>query len=82
MLSPPPLQDKTWLSPRWHKWISDLFAALGVAVKLPNHTVSTLPDAAKNTYGLVIVTDEAGGCVPAFSDGTNWRRVTDRNIVS
>lgn len=28
------------------------------------------------------VRDEAGGSVPAFFDGTDWRRVTDRAIVS
>lgn len=27
-------------------------------------------------------TDEAGGAVPIFYDGTNWRRVTDRAVVS
>jgi hypothetical protein len=27
-------------------------------------------------------TDETGGAVPVFSDGTNWRRVTDRAIIS
>lgn len=32
--------------------------------------------------GMVMVSDETGGRVPAFSDGTNWRRVTDRNIIS
>lgn len=26
--------------------------------------------------------DEAGGAVIAFSDGSNWRRVTDRAFVS
>jgi hypothetical protein len=31
---------------------------------------------------LIYVSDEVGGAVPAFSDGTNWRRVTDRAIVS
>ncbi len=30
----------------------------------------------------IYVTDEAGGAVPAFYDGTNWRRVTDRAVVS
>jgi len=48
---------------------------------LPSYTVSTLPSAA--TVGaMLFVTDETGGSVPAFSDGTNWRRVTDRSIVS
>ena len=31
---------------------------------------------------MIYVTDEVGGAVPAFSDGTNWRRVQDRNVVS
>lgn len=31
---------------------------------------------------LIYVTDETGGAVPAFSDGTNFRRVTDRAVVS
>lgn len=48
---------------------------------LPSFTVSTLP--AANIVGqMLFVTDETGGSVPAFSDGTNWRRVTDRAIVS
>jgi hypothetical protein len=28
------------------------------------------------------VSNETGGAVLAFSDGTNWRRVTDRNIIA
>lgn len=44
-------------------------------------TVGTLPSAA--TAGQIIyVSDESGGAVLAFSDGTNWRRVTDRAIVT
>jgi hypothetical protein len=31
---------------------------------------------------MAYVTNEAGGAVPAFADGTNWRRVTDRAIVT
>ena len=31
---------------------------------------------------MIMVTDETGGYVPAFCDGTNWRRVTDRAIVA
>lgn len=51
--------------------------------KLPSFTVGTLPDATVYTGGsMIYVTDETGGAVPAFSDGTNWRRVTDRNIIS
>jgi hypothetical protein len=48
---------------------------------LPSFTVSTLP-AADPAGQMLFVTDETGGSVPAFSDGTNFRRVTDRQIVS
>lgn len=49
---------------------------------LPPFTVGTLPSAGGNTGRLVYVSDEAGGAVPAFSDGASWRRVTDRAVVS
>lgn len=51
------------------------------AVGLPSYTVATLPSATP-AGRLIYVTDESGGAVPAFSDATNWRRVTDRAIVS
>jgi hypothetical protein len=48
---------------------------------LPSYAVIDLPPA--TTIGqLIYVTDETGGAIPAFADGTNWRRVTDRTIVS
>jgi hypothetical protein len=48
---------------------------------LPSFTTTTLPSA--NVVGAMIyVTNETGGAIPAFSDGTNWRRVTDRAIVT
>jgi len=48
---------------------------------LPSYNVAQLP-AASPAGQMVFVPDESGGAVPAFSDGTNWRRVTDRAIVS
>ena len=48
---------------------------------LDSYTVGTLPSASPAAQ-LIYVTDETGGAVPAFSDGTDWRRVTDRAIVS
>lgn len=48
---------------------------------LPVYTVSTLPSATV-VASFIYVSDETGGAVPAFADGTNWRRVTDRAIVS
>lgn len=46
----------------------------------PNHVVASLPTGI--TGGMIFVTDETGGAIPAFYDGTNWRRVTDRAIVA
>lgn len=51
-------------------------------VRLASYTVATVPDATLYTGGMVYVSDETGGAIPAFSDGTNWRRVTDRAVVS
>jgi hypothetical protein len=31
---------------------------------------------------IIYVSDETGGAVLAFSDGSDWRRVTDRAVVS
>lgn len=61
---------------------NDNFAEIyGHLAPLPSYTVATLPSAA--TAGrLILVTDESGGAVPAFSDGTGWRRMTDRATVS
>jgi hypothetical protein len=48
---------------------------------LPSYTTTTLPSAAV-AGAMIYVTNETGGPVPAFADGTNWRRVTDRAIVT
>lgn len=49
---------------------------------LAEYTVANLPNAVTNPRMVIYVSNESGGAVPAFSDGTNWRRVTDRIIVS
>lgn len=48
---------------------------------LPSYTVGTLP-AVGAAGGSIYVSNETGGATLAFSDGTNWRRVTDRAVVS
>ena len=50
--------------------------------RVPKFAKANLPPAADNTGGIVYVSDEAGGSTLAFSDGTDWRRVQDRAIVS
>lgn len=47
-----------------------------------SYTVVGLPAAATYPRGVIYVSNESGGAVLAFSDGTNWRRVTDRAVVS
>jgi hypothetical protein len=50
---------------------------------LPSKTVAELASLTASPAGqFVYCSNESGGAVPAFSDGTNWRRVTDRAIVS
>lgn len=50
--------------------------------KQPQYLKAALPSAVTYKGAIIMVSDEVGGYVAAFSDGTNWRRVTDRNVVS
>lgn len=53
------------------------------SIKPGSYTVATLPSAAAEGRGSqVYCTNETGGEIPVFSDGTNWRRVTDRSIAA
>lgn len=49
-------------------------------LKVKSYAVASLPTAVAG--GVIFVSDETGGAVLAFGDGTNWRRSTDRTIVS
>lgn len=62
--------------------VDDTNLTFGHPATLKSYTVATLPAAASYTAAWIYVTDETGGAVPAFSDGTNWRRCTDRAVVS
>ena len=44
------------------------------------YTVATLPVVIEGA--MIYVSDETGGATLAFGDGTDWRRVQDRAIVS
>ena len=50
-------------------------------IGLKSYTVAGVP-AATTAGRLIYVSNESGGAIPAFSDGTNWRRMSDRAIVS
>jgi len=52
-------------------------------IRCGNYTVATVPSAASAGAGASIyVTDEAGGATLVTSDGTHWRRPSDRAIIS
>lgn len=72
------------LSPLWgSQLIQQLQKIFALPVALDVFTVATLPSAATAGAGaLVFVSDEVGGATVAFSDGTDWRRVQDRAVVS
>jgi hypothetical protein len=53
-----------------------------VPFKLVSKTVTELSTLVASAGTMVYCTDETGGAIPAFYDGTNWRRVSDRAIVS
>jgi len=54
-----------------------------VPLKLQSYTVGTVPNASTVGAGsMIYVSNESGGQVPAFSDGTNWLRFTDRAVIS
>ena len=61
---------------------NDILNINSLTIQLTSFAVAGLPAASANTTVMLYVSDETGGAVPAFSDGTNWRRVTDRAIVS
>ncbi|MFC5385286.1 DUF2793 domain-containing protein [Aquamicrobium segne] len=51
--------------------------------KVGSYLVATLPSASTTGAGaIVFVSDETGGATLAFSDGTDWRRIADKAVVS
>lgn len=53
------------------------------AVRCGTYTVATVPAAATvGAAAMIYVTDDAGGATLAFSDSVNWRRVSDRAIIT
>lgn len=75
-------------APPWAQTLADdvtrelRVRARGFPVVLATFPKSDLPLASRWVNGWIIVTDDVGGRVPAFSDGVSWRRCTDRNVIS
>lgn len=65
-----------WLGRTTYQWLQYLDAPeICLVASLPSNITYPLGK-------IIYVSDESGGAVPAFNDGTNWRRITDRTIVS
>lgn len=75
-ISDPPV-SLPWLPP----YTRDTERNIDRAAVFDEFTVAELPDPAGEKRW-IYVSDESGGAIPAFNDGTNWRRATDRAIVS
>ena len=52
------------------------------AIKVKTYTVATAPSAAVAAGQIIYVSDESSGATLAFSDGTDWRRASDRAVIS
>lgn len=69
-------------------WVKQVTDNLRGARSTPSYLVVDLPPAidydpsATGQAYFVFVSNETGGAQMAFSDGANWRRFTDRAIVS
>ena len=56
---------------------------IATSLALPQNTVSGVSAASSANKGqIVYISDETGGATLAFSDGTNWRRLQDRAVIS
>jgi len=58
---------------------------LRIVHTLTSYTVvqlETIYIASSHAQEIVYVSNEVGGAQPAFSDGTNWRKFSDRAIIA
>jgi len=56
-------------------------------MELPSFTVANLTasspvEVTRRTGNMVFCTDETGGAIPCFWDGSDWRRMSDRAVIS
>lgn len=86
-----PIELNVWPegSSQFHKALIDIlnnwyqrFNSNPELLPLEAYTVADLPTPTDDGYYMAYCTDETGGAIPVFWDGTNWRRVTDRAIAS
>lgn len=81
--SPSTLEDALDYLTMLTQQVHDLIASgTNALASLATHSVSDLPSTIAAAPALIYVWDASGGGIPCFSDGTNWRRVDTRAIVS
>jgi hypothetical protein len=74
------------------KAVLDLYRKLALAlnslidgtepVRVPSYTAATVPAASAWPHAVIYVSNETGGATLAFSDGTDWRRTSDRAVIA
>lgn len=60
----------------------DATEGMTAPLRLMSYAIADVPDATLYTGAMIYVSDETGGAIPCFSDGTDWRRVSDRAIAA
>jgi hypothetical protein len=73
-------------TPQLISWFDDLDLKINELAnernRLDEFAKAALPSASENKTLQIYVTDDVGGETPAYSDGTDWRRYKDGNIIS
>ena len=57
-------------------------ASFSGPLKLASFTLATVPAASSGPQGLIYISNLTGGAEPCFSDGTKWRRCSDRTVAN
>lgn len=81
-LQPTPVTKQ--FADQWYEWLSKLRDKLVRQEPLQNagYTVAEANQLDHVAGDQVYISNETGGAVLAFSDGTDWRRVTDRSVIA
>jgi hypothetical protein len=80
---PDPRMSKDWqeFGSKLIDKLTGLLPGANAVPKLAVYSKTRLPKASEDGM-LIYVSDDIGGGVPAFSQGGQWRRVTDRAVIS
>lgn len=73
---------RAWTAQRVRQAIVAWWTSGGLTAPLVAYTLATLPSAAANQRLQVYCSNLAGQPAPVFSDGTNWRRVSDNTVAN